>query len=106
MVLVIHTIISYICDSMSKIVVLFTFTNRALCLLLHVVANPVHCLLDRTRSEEHLQSYNESMKTKTKQKKQGNNNPKHSQKTIEEEGHCKEVQRSTCHIMVQQQART
>ena len=37
--------------------------------ILYVVANPVHGLLGRTRSEEHLQkSYKESMKSKTKQK--------------------------------------
>ena len=29
-----------------------------------MVVNPVRGLLDRTRSEEHLQSYNESIKTK------------------------------------------
>ena len=51
---------------MSKIV-FFTLTNRALNPVLYVVANPVHGLLDRTRSEEHLQSYNEALKTKTKQ---------------------------------------
>ena len=59
-----------------------------------VVANPVRGLLDRTRSEEHLQSYNESMETKNKTITQST-----CQKKIEE-GHCKEVQRSTCHIMV------
>ena len=46
-------------------------TNRALYpVVMYVVANPVHGLLDdRTRSEEHLQSYNESIKTKIKQNK-------------------------------------
>ena len=34
----------------------------------YVVANPVRGLLDRKRSEEHLQSSNESMEMKTKQK--------------------------------------
>ena len=44
--------------------------------ILYGVANPVHGLLDSTRSEEHLQSYNESMKTKQNEK-QENNNTKH-----------------------------
>ena len=48
--------------------VFFTLTNRALYPVIYVVANPVHGLLDRERSEEYLQSYNENMKTKTKQK--------------------------------------
>ena len=80
------------------VIVFFTLTNRALHPVIYVVANPVHTWsstgLDKTRSEDHLQSYDEeSMETKTKQK--------HTcQKTLEEEGHCKEVQRSTCHIMV------
>ena len=51
-------------------------TNRALCPVIYVVANPVHGLPDRTRSEDHLQSCNESMNTKNKQI-QGNNDPKH-----------------------------
>ena len=54
----------------------FILTNRALTPVICVVVNPVRGLLDRTRSEEHLQSSNESMKTK-QNKKQGNNNTKH-----------------------------
>ena len=85
-VFVIHTILSYIiCDSMSKIICIVDIINGSIdrasypiiiyCTY-YVVANPVHLLLDRTMSEEHLQtlSYNESMKEKTKQKP-GNNNP-------------------------------
>ena len=34
----------------------------------YAVATPVHGLLDRTRSEEHLQSSNESIKKKKKKK--------------------------------------
>ena len=40
----------------------------------NVVANPVRRLLDRERSEDHLQSSNESIKTKQKER---NNNTKH-----------------------------
>ena len=54
----------------------FTLTNRALYSVIYVVVNPVRGLLDRTRSEEHLQSSNESMETKPN-KKQGNKNTKH-----------------------------
>ena len=39
---------------------------------IYVVANSVRGLLDRKRSEEDLQSSNESMKTKTKQKQNKN----------------------------------
>ena len=50
------------------VVVFFTLTNRALYSVIYVAATPVQymVLLDRTRSEEYLQSYNESMKTKQK----------------------------------------
>ena len=75
MVFVIPTI-SYFCDSMSKIV-LFTLTDRVLYSVIYVVANPVHGLLDWTRSEEHLQSYNESIKAKQNKKQGNNNNPRH-----------------------------
>ena len=36
--------------------------------IIYVVANPVRALLDTKRSEEHLQSSNESMENKTKHK--------------------------------------
>ena len=46
--------------------------------VIYVVANPVRGLLDRKRSEEHLQSSNEkSVKTKQKRQKERNNNTKH-----------------------------
>ena len=72
----------------------FTFlTSRALYPKICVVAYPVpgsklRCLLDKTRSEEHLQSYNESMKPKQ------NQNTEHMPGKDEEE-HCKEEQHST-----------
>ena len=43
---------------------------------MYVVANPVRGLLHRKRSEEHLQSFNESMETKTKQKTKQNDKNK------------------------------
>ena len=67
--------------------------------VIYVVANPVHGILDRTISKEHLQSYSESTKTKTKTKNKGTITQSTCQKTVKE-GHCKEVQRSTRHIMV------
>ena len=65
------------------VVVLFTLSNRALYPVIHVTASD-------------LQSYNESMKTK---QNKGTITQSTFQKKIEE-GHCKEVRRSTCHIMV------
>ena len=71
------------------VVVFFTLANRALYPVMYVVANSVRGLLDRTRSEEHLQSYNESVKTK-QNKTQNKETVTQStcQKKIEE-GHCK-----------------
>ena len=45
--------------------------------VIYVVANPVHRLLGRKRSEEHLQSSNESIKAKQKRQKERNINTKH-----------------------------
>ena len=59
--------------------------------VIYVVANPVRGLLDRKKSEEHLQSSNESKKHNRKQNK--NDKKKETiikytcQKNIEEEGH-------------------
>ena len=48
----------------------FTLIDRASTYpVIYVVANPVRGLLDRKRSEEHIQSFNESVKTKQKQDK-------------------------------------
>ena len=60
-------------------VVFFTLTDRASTVpsKIYVVANPVRGLLDRKRSEEHLQSSNESkIKNKTKNKNKQNRNDK------------------------------
>ena len=42
--------------------------------VIYAVANPARGLLGRKRSEEHLQSYNESMKTKTTKRKEQKHN--------------------------------
>ena len=49
------------------VVVFFTLTDRAT--VIYVVANPVRGLLDRKRSEEHLQSSNVRAKEKHKHAK-------------------------------------
>ena len=59
--------------------VFFTLSDRAATVLyqvIYVVANPGRGLLDRKRSEEHLQSSNKSKIKARKQKRQkeGNNN--------------------------------
>ena len=71
-----YNIVQYVFHSTCKIfdvvVVFFTLTDRASTIpsnIVYVVANPVRGLLDRKRSEEHLQSSNESKRKTHKKKK-------------------------------------
>ena len=78
----------------------FTLTKRAVYypVIYKVVANPVHGLLDRTGSEEHLERKLQR-EHENKNKNKGTITTQSTCRKTIEEGHCKEVQRSTCHIM-------
>ena len=64
-----------------------TLTDRASTIYKYVVANPVRGLLDRKRSEGHLQSSNESVKTIQKRQNERNNVTQSTDQKRVEEGH-------------------
>ena len=69
----------------------FALTDRASTIYKYVVANPVRGLLDRKRSEGHLRSSNESIKTIQKRQNERNNITQSTgQNRVVEEGHSTE----------------
>ena len=68
----------------------FTLTDRASTIYKYVVANPVRGLLDRKRSEGHLQSSNESIKTIQKRQNERNNITQSIGQKRVEEGHTRQ----------------
>ena len=63
--------------------VFFSLTDRASTPVIYALANPVRGLLDRKRSEEHLQGSNENIKKESATgKKKGNKKQKTTQKRM------------------------